>query len=231
VTPVAPAAQVIAAATPARIVGRPIVIGVFGDSFAQGIWYALDHGLPPARYKVIDFSRAATGFTRPDVEDVTLDAQKALGGRSIDIAVADFGANDTQGIRDQGKVYPLLTPGWRTVYAGRIGRFVALLRSRGARVYWVGLPKMRSAAYDEHVADLMSFYAQTLGQLGVPLVSVRQLTVDRTGAFSPYLQDAANRRVLMRTNDGIHMSMAGYGHIAQPLIDRLNADYPAALLH
>jgi hypothetical protein len=203
--------------------GQPVTVGVFGDSFGDGVFTALYRRLPKAgNYKVLKFSEAATGFVhKPDMAATTADR---LADQPIDIAVIDFGANDTQGLTQDGKGYALLSPGWRAAYGQRIDTFVAMLRAKGAMVYWLGLPKMRSPEYDQHVAGIEAFYAERMAALGVPYLPVTDLTVDETGQFNAYLADGPDHaQRLMRAGDGIHMSMAGYERISAPLAQRIEA--------
>jgi hypothetical protein len=46
--------------------------------------------------------------------------------------------------------------------------------------------------------------------------------VDRNGEFNAYLADGAGGAPrLMRANDGVHMTIAGYERLASPLVDRI----------
>ncbi len=205
--------------------GQPVTIGVFGDSFGDGVWAALYRRLPKSdNYKVVKFSQEATGFTRYDSLNVEERTAAQLDTQAVDVAVIDFGANDMRGIAQDHHVYQLFTPGWRGVYGERIDRVVALLRARGAVVYWVGLPKMRDAAYDQDVATMNAFLAERMAALSVPFIETTPLSVDQNGEFSAYLASpGANEPRLMRANDGIHMTMAGYELITAPLVDRIQA--------
>ena len=89
--------------------------------------------------------------------------------------------------------------------------YVAMLRSQGAIVYWVALPKMREAAYDADVVRMNAFYRQLMGKLGVAFIETAPYSVDGEGHYAAYLPDpATGKPQLMRANDGIHMSMNGY---------------------
>ena len=50
------------------------------------------------------------------------------------------------------------------------------------------------------------------------------LTSSESGAYDAYLTAADGRRRLMRAHDGIHMSMAGYLRLTEPVTERLRAD-------
>lgn len=210
---------------------RPVRVGVFGDSFGDGLWSALYHQLPAkARYEVVKYSQQSTGFTRYaslNVEEHT--AQQIAQDGPVDIAVISFGANDTQGVAADGKAAALLTPRWQEIVGTRIDRLVRLLRAKGAMVYWVGLPKMRKESFDADIVRMNAFYAERMRRLGVPFIDTAPLSVDADGAYAPYLPDGRDgKKTLMRANDGIHMSMQGYIHITRGLADRIRAYVAAA---
>lgn len=203
--------------------GQPITVGVFGDSFGDGVWAALYH-LLPKNYRVMRFSKESTGFTRYASLNLEDSARSQVAGQPVDIAVIDFGANDTQGIYDGGRAWPLLSDGWKQVYGARMDRFVGVLRGQGAMVYWVGLPKMRKPQYDSQISDMLAFYDDRMTALGVPYIDVKALSEDANGEFNDYLPvPGASAPRLMRANDGIHMTMAGYERIAEPVAQRIEA--------
>jgi len=204
--------------------GQPITVGVFGDSFGDGVWAALYH-LLPKDYHVLRFSKESTGFTRYASLNLEDTERSQIAGQPVDIAVIDFGANDTQGIYDGGHAWPLLSDGWKQVYGARMDRFVNTLRDQGAMVYWVGLPVMRKPEFDSQISDMLAFYDARMTALGVPYIDVKALSEDANGEFNDYLPVAGSAEPrLMRANDGIHMTMAGYERIAQPVATRIQ-DY------
>src|SRR5580698_4375854 len=205
--------------------GDPVTVGVFGDSFGEGIWAALYWTLPKSEhYQVIKFAERSTGFTRYQSLNLEDKAAAEIAAQPVDIAVISFGANDTQGIYDNGHVYPLLSPGWKLAYGRRLARYVALLRAQGAMVYWVGLPKMRNPEFDSQIVAMNDFYSGEMAALDVPFLPTEALSVDDQGQFSVRLVDPKTKKdEIMRADDGIHMSIPGYERITGPLVERIKA--------
>ena len=228
----AAAAQAVAVPPPQPLhisAGRPVVVGVFGDSLGDGLWAGLYHQLRDGRnYEVVKFSRAATGLARYDYVNVQERAAAQLADRHIDIAVVMVGANDEQGIITNHQVLNFNTPQWREVYGGRIDALVGLLRRHGAAVYWVGLPKMRRAGYDQKSEVLNGLYSGHANALGVPFIPTIPVTVDGRGGYDDYLVEGGHPR-LMRAKDGVHMTMAGYLRIAAPVSGLIRQDVGRAL--
>jgi hypothetical protein len=207
--------------------GKPVTVAVFGDSFGVGVFAAMHEMLPKTDFQVIKFSRESTGFTRYGSLNLEDAMRGQIAAQPVDIAVVDFGANDTQGIYDGSHAYPLLSEGWKQAYGARMDRYVNLLRAQGTMVYWMGLPKMRKPDFDSQIAGMNAFYAQRMAALGVPYVGVEPLSVDAKGEFNQYLPDGPGQAPKqMRANDGIHMTFAGYERISAPVVERIQ-DYVA----
>lgn len=202
-----------------------IRVGVFGDSFGDGVWAGLYHQLPEKQhFQVFRFGKEATGFTRYKTLNLEERARAQVASQPIDVAVISFGANDVQSIFEEHHLQPLLGAGWRRIIGARVDRFVQVARSTGAAVYWVGLPVMRDTVMDGEVASIEAFFAARMRALGVPFVDTRSRSVDRAGGYTDYLPDpATGERTLMRKQDGVHMTMQGYDRLTAPLAARLRA--------
>ena len=232
-TPVAPAAPAPAAApaavtvTPlsARLAQGPLRIGVFGDSMADGLYAGLYRDLQDQpNVSVAKFSQVSTGLSRYDYVDVQARTRGQLDDQPIDVAVILFGTNDAQGIDTGGVVHMFGTDGWKAAYGRRIDDLVALLRSRNVAVYWVGLPRMKRDSFDGRMTLINGVVEARMRALGVPYIETVSLTSNDEGGYEAYLPTGSGRRVLMRANDGIHMSMAGYLRMSAPVAARLKRD-------
>jgi hypothetical protein len=210
--------------------GRTVTIGVFGDSLADGLWAGLYRDLHEGKtFNVVKYSQVSTGLTRYDYVDIQAKTDAILAAHHVDIAVIMFGTNDQQGMIDGKAVYPFASPQWRATYMARIDALVASLRRQGATVYWVGLPKMRGDSFDQRASLLNAIYQQRMAALGVPFLASTAVTTDESGGYAAYLAaPGGKKKILMRANDGIHMSMAGYLRVAAPVAERIRADLAAS---
>jgi hypothetical protein len=203
--------------------GRTIRIGVFGDSFGDGVWAGLYNILRgDSHYEVRQFSERSTGFTRYRSLNLLDDARAKLDANPIDVAVISYGANDTQGIYLDGHGYTFMSEGWQRIVTERVTAIVNLMRERGIQVYWVGLPKMREPQFDTDIRAMNAFYVSRMQALGVPYIETATLSTGADGQFSAYLTDPrSNERFNARTNDGIHMTIPGYILVMRQLSDRI----------
>jgi len=209
----------------ARLAQGPLRIGVFGDSMADGLYAGLYRDLQDQpNISVVKFSQVSTGLSRYDYVDVQARTRSQLDEQPVDVAVMLFGTNDAQGIDAGGVVHMFGAEGWKAAYAQRIDDLVALLRSRDVAVYWVGLPRMKRDSFDGRMTLINGVVEARMRALGVPYIETVSLTSNEAGGYEAYLPNGSGRRVLMRANDGIHMSMAGYLRMSAPVARRLKQD-------
>ena len=209
----------------ARMPQGPLRIGVFGDSMADGLYAGLYRDLQGTPHVTVSkFSQVSTGLSRYDYIDIHAKTRTQLDERPVDVAVLLFGTNDAQGIEMDGQIHPFGSDGWKAAYARRIDDLVALLRSRDVAVYWVGLPRMKRASFEAKMTLINEVVEARMRALDVPYIETTALTSNDEGGYEAYLPNEAGRRVLMRANDGIHMSMAGYLRMSAPVAARLKRD-------
>ncbi len=221
-------APVVPAANPLRdkaAQGR-LRIGVFGDSMADGVWTALYREMRPySAVTVTKFSEVSTGLSRYDYVDIQSKTARQIAEQPIDAAVVLFGTNDAQGISLDGVVHDFGTDGWKAAYARRVDDLVAMLRGQGIAVYWIGLPEMKRAGFDGRMDLINEVVSARMAALGVPFLETETVTRDAAGEYDAYLPETGTgRRRLMRASDGIHMTMAGYIRITEPVAERIKRD-------
>jgi len=201
--------------------GRPAEIGVFGDSFGDGIWWALTQELRgDARFRLHQFSQRSTGFA--GWADMIGDFRAKLDRQPLDAAIISFGANDTHGLTVDGHHADFLSSEWREVVGARLGAVVGLLRERGIQIYWIGLPRMRQPAFEAKARALNAFYAERMQALAVPFIDTVAATTDVAGRYTDHLVNPdTGRPMLARAGDGVHMSMNGYRLLTRGLARHL----------
>ncbi|WP_253189157.1 DUF459 domain-containing protein [Brevundimonas sp. LM2] len=234
--PVAPSAMA-AALPPVPVLPAPtplqqkveqggLRVGVFGDSMADGLWTALYRDLDGRPgVTVTKFSEVSTGLSRYDYVDIQAKTTRQIAEQPVDVAVILFGTNDAQPISLDGTIHDFGTEGWKAAYARRVDDLVTLLRGRGVAVYWVGLPRMKRDGFDAKMVLINQVVSARMAALGVPWIETETATENAAGDYQAYLPESGTgRRRLMRANDGIHMSMAGYLRLAEPVAARLKRD-------
>lgn len=204
---------------------------VFGDSLGDGVWAGLYHVLrKDKRFSVVRRSRVATGFARQDYFSWNDAVREATGELTIDIAVVVMGTNDRQTIVEGGQRLSLFDPEWREVYNARVDDFTATLKGAGARVYWVGLPVMRSARFERDMTTFSDIFAARAAANGIAFIPTHEVAADASGNYQAYGVDRAGRKRLLRTEDGMHFTMEGYLRLARKIAGVILADVDGGTL-
>ena len=191
--------------------GETVHIGVFGDSYAEGIWAGLYNTMRAEKNIVVHrFGKQSTGFTRYKSLNLADDTREKLAEQKVDIAVVSFGANDTQGLWLNGSDAPYMSDKWQEVIGQRANEMLDLLAKDGAQIVWVGLPPMRKPTFDAQIVQMNDFYTDLICERGdIYLDGYARGGVD--GKFAPYLPDPkTGEPKKARAEDGIHMTMQAY---------------------
>lgn len=198
---------------------------VFGDSLGDGLWAGLYHVLQKdKRFNVIKKSRVATGFSRHDYYDWNKAAHEIAAETKIDIAVVVMGTNDRQPIVQDGQRHALFDSGWREIYRQRVDEFTATLKATGAPVYWMEIPVMRSPRFGGDMQKFNEIFEERAAANGVTFVRTDGLATGADGGYTAYGEDRFGRTRLLRAEDGIHFTMAGYELLGDRIADVVLAD-------
>ncbi|MCE7998603.1 MAG: DUF459 domain-containing protein [Rhodobiaceae bacterium] len=214
------------------LLDRIMNVVILGDSLGDGLWAGLYRELKSdPRFNIIKRSKVSTGFVRKDYFDWNAEVEKVLAEEQVDIAVVMIGTNDRQVlVDDQGRRHRLRAPGWEAAYKQRVDRFTQSLTDRGVLVYWVGLPVMRSPRFGGDMRYFNTIYEERAAANGVPFIPTWNDLADASGSYQAYGPDTNGRRRLLRADDGIHFTLAGYRVLASVVAEDLVRDRNAGIL-
>jgi hypothetical protein len=140
--------------------------------------------------------------------------------RGVAETATDQGATDP---RSPSVSYDFKTEKWAELYGKRIDETIAGLKSRGALVFWVGLPPLlgaRSTADMQYLNDLFRSHAE---KAGITYVDVWDGFSDDAGQFTMQGPDYEGQIRRLRTPDGIYFTPAGarkFAHFVEREIRR-----------
>jgi len=222
----APSAEPTPAARPPRLrrptAEEPLRLWVGGDSMAQVFGESLVRLASETRLidPTLDY-RISSGLTRPDYFDWPSYLRSVLEQERPEGLVLVFGANDAQGIvTPEGEIFQPFEDGWVEEYRRRVREVMDLVEGPERLVVWVGQPIAASEEYSRRMARLNAIYAEeAAGRPGVVFVDSWSLFVDDGGRYSAYLPDEDGDIVLMRQEDGIHLTRAGGDRLAKAVLE------------
>jgi hypothetical protein len=207
----------------------PLNLWVGGDSMAQVFGesvqrLAVDRGDVNA---TLDY-RISTGLSRPDYFDWPLHLQNDVLPSHPEVVVIIFGANDSQSLSIDGNVHSPSDPEWLAEYRRRAAATMDELRGEGRLVIWVGQPVMRDGGFSARMGALDEIYAsEAQSRPWVKFIDTRPLFADASGSYSAYLLGPDGKPVLMRQQDGIHLSRAGGDRLAAAVFATLDDEIDA----
>ena len=164
----------------------PIHILVIGDSLADGLWAGVYR-----RTRVFDdvsverHTRVSSGLSRPDYYDWNSEIDEVIADEDMDIAIVSIGLNDGQPVFYEGRWdHDFGTPEWDRIYRERVLAFMTELTDAGIPTFWLGLPTVRSAEFDQRVQHMNEIYREAAAETGVTFVgrlgTYRYLDMDVT---------------------------------------------------
>ena len=212
----------------------PLRLFFFGDSQMRSIAAGMTRALGSDTSIVMqELSVPSSGFLRSDYYnwpqklEALLTAQKD--GERFDAAVAFLGMNDYQDMWTTGGIILTAgTPEWEEVYRKMVKAHLDIVLASVPRLYWLGLPVVRNAAYNEKIQYLNAVHASIAEEydskklIKISLKSfVEQYGTGYIGAIRP----EGKAWIPLMQSDGIHYTIEGGEYLMKEFILRLHRDY------
>jgi hypothetical protein len=189
---------------------RPLTIAVIGDSLANDLGRGMEalyrrHG----NVRILKYTRFSTGLVRTDYFDWNVAVRRFLDNANPDLIVVVIGGNDNQPIRtERGRLDPM-TREWLAEYEHRVSAFMAPLQKDRAKIYWVGLPIVRSPHLSRSFSVMNRIYQREAKRHAIRYVSVWDKFADQHGAYSSFGKSLEGVRRQLREDDGMHFTEVG----------------------
>lgn len=201
---------------------------VLGDSLARGLWHGLYTTYRRTRdVEVVREAKSATGLVRDDEYDWFARANDVVRGEKIDVAVVLIGGNDRQDIRDGRQRHERMGEAWQEAYAKRVSRFMQTFTERGIKIYWVGLPTVRSGRMERDYAVMNRIFQSEAARHGATFIDIFSEFRDARGRYQAHGPDLDGRTRQIRDNDGLHFTTPGYLVLASIVAARIAEDRPS----
>ena len=179
--------------------------------------------------------------TKPDAKpgDGTADAAKP-DDKAADTELSDDADNnDTpaatateKSTRSPNGVYEFREDRWVELYTKKIEEMIAVAKSKGVPVLWVGLPAVRGTKATADMLFLDSLYREAAGKAGITYVDVWDGFVDEAGRFLQQGPDFEGQIRRLRSYDGVYFTKPGarkLAHYVEREITRLLASRSAPI--
>lgn len=205
----------------------PVRILVAGDSLVNGIAGSLANELAGRDATIITDEHPGTGLARPDVVDWPRELTEAMDTHDPEVVVLMFGGNDMQALRTpDGWVRPTETDAWRDEYERRIAQLMEIAARPGVTVYWIGLPVIRSPAMQARV-PMINFLIALEAHVRAPdvvFVDPGPAVTGPDGGYTAEIIGDDGHSVIIRHDDGVHLTMGGAKRVTDLFLDRVIAE-------
>jgi hypothetical protein len=123
---------------------------------------------------------------------------------------------------------------WELAYIKRIDATIAVLKSAGVPVIWVGLPSQRGTKSSQDSSYLNELYRSRAEKAGIVYADIWDGFVDESGNYSPQGPDYEGQIRRLRSGDGVYFTKYGarkLAHYVEREIQRIigNKSVPVAL--
>jgi uncharacterized protein len=116
--------------------------------------------------------------------------------------------------RSPNGVYEFREDRWVELYTKKIEEMIAVTKSKGVPVLWVGLPAVRGAKATADMLFLDSLYRDAAGKAGITYVDVWDGFVDEAGRFLQQGPDFEGQIRRLRSYDGVYFTKPGARKLA-----------------
>jgi hypothetical protein len=134
--------------------------------------------------------------------------------------------------RSPNGVYEFRDERWVELYSKKIEEMIAVVKSKGVPVIWVGLPAIRGGNGPKDMLFLDSLYREAAGKAGITYVDVWDGFVDERGLFMQKGPDFEGQPRQLRAYDGVYFTKYGarkLAHYVEREITRLLATRSAPI--
>jgi hypothetical protein len=128
--------------------------------------------------------------------------------------------------RSPNGIYEFREERWVELYNKKIEDLIAVLKSKGVPVLWVGLPAVRGTKATADTLFLDSLYREAAAKAGITYVDVWDGFVDEAGRYLQQGPDFEGQIRRLRSYDGVYFTQAGarkLAHYVEREITRLLA--------
>ena len=170
----------------------------------------------------------ASEAAKPDekVLDAELPADDAENGENPPVMAPEKGAHSPNGVVE------FREERWVELYNKKIDEMIAILKTKGVPVLWVGLPAVRGAKATADMLFLDSLYREASAKAGITYVDVWDGFVDEAGRFLQQGPDFEGQIRRLRSYDGVYFTKPGarkLAHYVEREITRLLASRSAPI--
>lgn len=201
----------------------PLRLWVAGDSLAYSVGNGL--GKPAAATGVVApvyESRVSSGLASPAFFDWPKRAQEELPRLNPEVVVFVMGTNDWS-LPQPASTGATGPAPWKARYTALVQTMVDLLTRDGRTLYWVAPPALRDDRLETGAKQIAEIIQSVVARNpSAEFVDLHAWTANADGSYSPTTM-INDRKVTIRTGDGVHFTTDGATYVGAKLFAILDA--------
>lgn len=212
----------------------PLKLFFFGDSQMHSLASGMVRALGDDKtIKVQELSVPSSGFLRSDYYNWPKKLSDLFTGQKtgeyFDAAALFLGMNDYQDMWTSGGIVLTAgTPEWEDVYRKMVKQHINVVLASVPRLYWFGLPIVRSRSYNQKLQYLNRIHASIAEEYDaqkVVRISLKQLVEPSGQVYVNAIRQEGSGWIPFMQSDGIHYTIEGGEYLMRHFIIRLRHDY------
>ncbi len=190
-------------------------LSVIGDWLGAGLSSGLQDAFKSdPSVEIADMSRSGFGLVRAGQSGLSGELDKMLSGPPVHAAVIMLGVNDRASLKSAARYAQPGSEEWKELYGKEVEKLIKKLRNANIAVYWVALPPMNSAGFNEFAGVYNDTVRQAVYVNGAKFIDTSAGFTDQLGAYSAWGADITGQTKRLREGDGIGLTPAGYRKLA-----------------
>ncbi len=211
---------------------NPFHLLMVGDSQMYGLANGLKKLTSGSEsIEITDISIHSSGFIRGDYYNWEKKLENVFREKGSDYyhaVVILLGMNDYQDVYSGNTLLVRESKEWEAHYRDKIVKVINLLLLNTKKVYWLGMPIVRRASYNDdlqYIEKVQGRVASEYNHIGLSRVSLASIAPGDGVPYTETIQQEDGKIIRLMKNDGIHYTIAGGQYIMNGFLQNLYQDW------
>ena len=211
---------------------NPFHLLMIGDSQM----YGLANGLKKLTsgqdsIEITDISIHSSGFVRGDYYNWEKKLENVFKSKTAGYyhaVVILLGMNDYQDIYSGNSLFVRETKEWEVQYRDKIIRVINLLLLNTKKVYWLGMPVVRRASYNDdlqYIEKVQARVANEYNHAGLTRIALSSIAPGDGVPYTDTIQREDGKIIRLMKADGIHYTISGGQYIMEGFLKKLYKEW------
>ena len=176
--------------------------------------------------EITDISIQSSGFIRGDYYNWEKKLENTFKEKPgyYHAVVILLGMNDYQDILENNRFIVRESKEWEAKYRDKIVKVINLLLLNTKKVYWLGMPVVRRASYNDdlrYIDSVQERVANEYNHIGLKRISLAKITPGEGVPYTESVQKEDGNIIRIMKQDGVHYTLAGGQYVMEGFLQDL----------